>query len=46
MLRITPSIREFTQPCYLMDYHPKRTGTDFDSLGNTEEPKEKISIAA
>ncbi len=46
MLRITPSIRKFTQPCYLKDYFPQGTGTDFNSLGNTNELQEKISVAA
>lgn len=46
MLRITPSIRKFTQPCYLRDYHPKDTGTDSDFLRKTDDTKAKISFAA
>ncbi len=42
MLRLTPSKRKFTQPCYLRHFCPKNTGTDKNSASISEQ----VSVAA
>ncbi|MBD3252497.1 hypothetical protein GF386_02095 [Candidatus Pacearchaeota archaeon] len=37
MLRLTPSRRKFSQPCYLRNFHPDSTGSDSDSDSYEEQ---------